>query len=178
MLGPAAARAQTYDGEARASVRAELGATRLAHESVRAAGVRILFRVARAVEVGGAARVDLTHPLVATDGAARLQARFGYGGVLLELRPAPESAPGLRLGTVLGAGNVQLRDPDSETVLDADNGLVAEPQVSWWIGVVPRVKLGVSAGWRLTRGFQALGGLASPDLRGGLLLAGIELGPF
>lgn len=154
-----------------------MGATRVAHASVRAGGARILFRVARDLEVGGAARVDLTHPLVATDGVA-LQARFGYGGILVELRPAATRAPGLRVGAIVGAGNVHLRDRESGTVLDSDNGLVAEPHLSWWIGVAPRVKLGVTGGWRLARGFQALGGLVSRDLRGGLALAGIELGPF
>lgn len=176
-LRPAAADAQTPDPDARAAVRVEVGATRVAHESVRAGGARILFRVASAVDVGGAARVDLTHPMVATDGVA-LQARFGYGGVLVELRPAPARAPGLRIGTLVGAGNLHLRDPEAKTLLDSDNGLVAEPQASWWIGVAPRLKLGVTAGWRLTRGFQALGGVVSADLRGGLLLAGVELGPF
>ncbi len=141
------------------------------------ASAELLFRLDRFVEVGGAGRVDLTHPTIVNEGSS-LEPRFGYGGLQVALHPAPLLAPDLRFGALLGAGNLDIRDPAVDTELDSDNGLVIETGFSWGLRVASKVWIGASASWRFASGFDALGGVTSHDLQGPALLAGFSLGPF
>ena len=176
-LRPASAHAQDTDPATRATVRVEAGVSRLAETWVGQAGAELLFRLDRFVEIGGAGRVDLTHPTVASEGM-KLEPRFGYGGLQIALHPAPLLAPDLRIATLIGAGNLDVHDPAVDADLDSDNGLVIEPGLSWGLRVAPKLWIGASASWRFAAGFEALGGIRSEDLTGPALLAGFSLGPF
>ena len=140
-------------------------------------GGSLTFRISSLVEIGGGGRIDLSHPTLTGLGSpSRLH--FGYAGLQVTLRPAPRVWPGLRLGALLGAGNLDVRDPAVGAVLDSDNGAVVEPSLSWSLPFLPGMAGGGSLSWRFAYGFKALGGLQSQDLNGPAFLVRLVLGPF
>ena len=161
----------------RVTASVDAGVSRVAGEWVPQVGGALTFRLSRFIAVGGAGRVDVTHPELAGQGST-LRMRFGYGGLQVVLHPAPEGWPGLRLGALLAAGNVDVQDRAVGAVLDSDNGAVLEPSMSLSLPLISRVAGSASLSWRLAYGFATLGGLASRDLRGPAFLLGLMLGPF
>ena len=113
----------------RVTASVDAGVSRVAGEWVPQVGGALTFRLSRFIAVGGAGRVDVTHPELAGQGST-LRMRFGYGGLQVVLHPAPEGWPGLRLGALLAAGNVDVQDRAVGAVLDSDNGAVLEPSMS------------------------------------------------
>ena len=175
---PAAqARAQSNDGDARAATGAWLGTSRIAGSWVGQAEASFSIRVLPWLEVGGAGRIDLHHPTIENQGSS-LRVRFGYGGLELDAHPRPMGRDMLRVGVLLGAGNLDVQDPAVGTVLDSDNGAVIEPSVSLNVPLVGKLAARAAGSWRVAVGFEALGGLGSRNLSGPALLLGLAVGPF
>ena len=175
--GHASAQAPGADPATRAIATADAGFSRVAGEWVPQAGGTLSFRISPFLEVGGGARIDLSHPTFTSQGSTS-RLRFGYGGLQVALRPAPQGWPDLRLGALIGAGNLDVQDPAVGTVLDSDNGAVLEPYASWSLPLTSKVAGGASFSWRFAYGFTARGGIASGDLSGPALLLRLVLGPF
>jgi len=127
---PAGTQAPVADPATRATATVNAGVSRLGGEWVTQAGGSLSFRISSFIEIGGGGRIDLSHPALTGLGSpSRLH--FGYAGLQVTLRPAPRGLPGLRLGALLGAGNLDVKDPAVGAVLDSDNGAVLEPSLSW-----------------------------------------------
>ena len=174
---PAGAQAPVADPATRATATVNAGVSRLGGEWVTQAGGSLSFRISSFIEIGGGGRIDLSHPALTGLGSpSRLH--FGYAGLQVTLRPAPRGLPGLRLGALLGAGNLDVKDPAVGAVLDSDNGAVLEPSLSWSLPLFYGLGGGGSISWRFAYGFKALGGLASQDLSGPAFLVRLLLGPF
>jgi hypothetical protein len=158
-------------------VTAEVGTTRLVNRWVPIAGGQLLLRFASRLEIGAAARVGLTRPIVAGV-EPRVRMRFGYAGLAVAVLPDPSRRPELRLGALVGGGNASATDPTVDQLYDSDNGLVVEPSASYGLRLAERVRAHGSASWRYTRGFQVLGGIRSRDLRGPAATLAVTIGPF
>ena len=160
-----------------ALIGAEVGVTRLAGHWVPGAGEAISLRVSPALELAGAARIALTHATVRR-ARSTVWLRFGYGGLRVVFRPAPQNGPDLRIGLLLGVGNADVHDPAVGTLLDSDNGLVLEPSVALQRTLGSRVATSAAFSWRVAAGFAALGGVHSRDVRGPTVALGLVVGLF
>ena len=174
---PVGAQAPAANLANRATATVDGGISRVAGEWVTQAGGSLSFRISSFIELGGGGRIDLSHHTPTGPGSpSRLH--FGYAGLQVTLLPAPRGLPGLRLGALLGAGNLDVRDPSVRVVLDSDNGAVLEPSAAWSLPLLPAVVVGGSLSWRFAYGFKALGGIESRDLSGPAFRLHLLLGPF
>lgn len=156
---------------------AEIGVTRLAGQWVPAAGGALSVRLAPWIDVGGAARVALADPSVTRDGS-RVRIHFGYAGLRVSTRPAPERARGVRLDLLVAAGNVDLEDAGAGTAIDSDNGALLEPSLSVTRAVAGPLSMSAAAAWRFVAGFDLLGDVDTRDLRGPTFSVGLAIGPL
>lgn len=140
-------------------------------------GAVLALAVSTRVQIGAGARFDLTAPTVAHDGS-RVLLQFGYAGLTVGLVPSPRRWPGLRVRTLVGAGNASSKDPAIGTVLDSDNGVVVEPSIDYGVPLGSRVRAAGIVSWRYADGFSVLGGIRSRDLRGGSAGLTLSIGPF
>lgn len=178
LVAPAARAQETepFPADPLAFASAGIGTTHVAGGWMPTAEGTLWLRVATRYELGGAGRVGLGSRGV-NRGGSRVRLHFGYAGLLLGVAPAPARWPGLRVTTLLGAGNASTTDP-AGTLLDSDIGVVVEPAARYALHLARRVDFVASASWRYARGFRVLGGVRSRDLRGPAAGASISVGPF
>jgi hypothetical protein len=160
----------------RLSAATDLGVTRLSGEWIPQTGVALVLHVSPSIQLAGVARVGLDHPTVREQGD--VQVRFGYGGVRVAVRLAPERSPGLVLSLLGGAGNVDVQEPTIGAVVDSENGGVVEPGVSFTHPLRGRFGMIASASWRFAFEFDAVVGVDSAELGGPSLGIGLSFGPF
>ena len=149
----------------RISLIPELAITRLAGEWVPAAGATVSLRLASWIALGAGARVGLDHPTV-VDAGSIVRLRFGYGGLRVALRPVSSGPTKVVLSLLAGAGNVDVQERSVGAVIDSDNGVVLEPAVTVARVVGSHVVATASLSWRITSGFEGVGGIDSSTLRG------------
>jgi hypothetical protein len=161
----------------RLSLSPELSVTRLAGAWVSQTGGAVSLRMSPSIEIAGVGRVGLRHPIVENRGS-RVQARFGYAGVRLTLRPTPERPRAFSPSLLVGGGNLDVREPSTRMIVDSDNGAIVEPGVAIDLPMVRRVVAAVAFSWRLALAFDAVGGVESENLTAPALSVGVRFGPF
>jgi len=176
LAGPAVAQISPVRTE-RASADVEFTLTQLTGAWVPQAGAAVALRLAPWVEVAGAGRIGLDHSVVEDQGS-QLSVRFGYGGVRVIVEPLPLRARGLALHVLVGAGNVDIRGPNVDGVVDSENGVVLEPGVRFTSAALGALELGASLAWRSAFGFDVVGGIDDGMLTGPALTLGATLLTF
>jgi hypothetical protein len=152
---------------ARVDLEAALRLTRIQGETSYLAGATGLLAIDPRFSFGGAGWVLLEEPDIGTGTpGAGFRLRMAYGGVLTTFRLFETSRARVSVRTLWGAGNGKVILPVSETVIDADNFGVVEPELAgtWHLGSV--LNLGAGAAYRFVFGVEDLTGVSADHLRG------------
>ncbi|MEK9500035.1 hypothetical protein [Gaopeijia maritima] len=149
VCAPLAAQSEP-SGALPAAVEAQVGVTRVTGVSAGYAGVAATLGLGGGLRIGGGAwsvlrRID-EGPVLEGMG---LDLGIGYGGALLEYRPA--AAP-VSARLLMGGGAATLRTIPVGTPFDTETFVVIEPSIVAETVVSGPLSLGVTAGYRITRG--------------------------
>lgn len=144
------------------------------------AGGALGLRLTGRLYVGGAGWILLEDSDLEGAGAFnRRTLGVGYGGAVVEVTlPKPSQRLGLAARTLVGAGNIDIRDPVTGIRINSSNFVVAEPEAVLSFGLSPRLTLEGSLSYRAVFGLDSLEGLDDSQVGGAGLSLLVRLGPL
>ena len=89
---------------------------------------------------------------------------MGYGGIQIRFSKVLLERLTLDAGALLGAGHAKVRDRAQDFESPSDNFFVAEPEISTFYSLLPKLHLGIAAGYRLAWGVEDLPRVSAQDL--------------
>jgi hypothetical protein len=127
--------------------------------------------------IGGAGYALLQDvELVGSEAGIGFDLGMGYGGLYVAYwRPVSRRMTG-QVGLLTGAGHAEVRDRLVGREVGSDNFLVLEPDLALLFEVHPRVRFGVSLGYRSAHGIENLPAVSAEELRSATATLSLHIG--
>lgn len=160
-----------------AAIEAGLRLTQIESHAVWMAGGLVQVRIRPRIHVGGAGWVmSGPVPLRGGSGTGR-DLEVGYGGASISLG-LPSRSVSLLGRLLMGAGNADVRDRASGTLVGSDNFGLVEATIAMEAPLGGRISFVAGGSWRAVFGVEDLPGASGGDLSGPSLVMGLRLSPL